>query len=407
LADWLALLAGTAIGQGSLRTRGPRRPDTARGGWRIEPRNAVVLALASVLLLGGGRRWLQSRRSRRAVELLAEPNVSTEAILEASRHGRAGLLELFRILGTAPEAERRDAAGRALAILWAQDQLIAEEEKAIVTRGFDVTWQARRRYPRRLGVPIPIAVSFGVPFLRGQETAGVLPANLQWCHRVRGSERASLEQFSDWKAGPGRLQFDLEPGDFPANGPHTLVLEARVRTAGLTESWELDLPHVPFRFEFDPLLEVDALLALADDARAEEVARAVILEPGDSGATYLDLNEDLALRDPPELAVAVPLPSDLAHRVEVEFEGIEGRFPAGGVLLSGQGTREPGPRGVRRFPLGPIRGLSAGAIDRAGTRRMRAILTADPGRGWADPGIRSIAPGTVETGWVDVRVIRR
>ena len=96
---------------------------------------------------------------------------------------------------------------------------------------------------------------------------------MQWSHRVRGAERASLEEFSDWAPGPRRLEFDLEPGDFPANGPHKLAFEARVRTVGLTESWELNLPHIPFSFEFDPILAVDALLSLADDARSETIAR--------------------------------------------------------------------------------------------------------------------------------------
>ena len=186
------------------------------------------------------------------------------------------------------------------------------------------------------------------------------------------------------------------------------MFEARARSVGLTDSWELDLPHVAFSFEFDPLLEVDALLALADDARADEVARAVRLEPPEhSGAsTYLDLNAELALRDPPDLAVTVPLPSDLAHSVHVEFEGIPGRFPAGAVVLSGQGMRTPGPREIRRFPLGPLVGIGD-AIDRPGTHQMCAILTADPDLGWADPDVRSIAPGTFATGWVEVRVIRK
>ena len=57
------------------------------------------------------------------------------------------------------------------------------------------------------------------------------------------------------------------PADFETDGPHRLVLQARVRTVGLTDSWELELPHIPFSFEFDPRLAVDALFALPDDAR--------------------------------------------------------------------------------------------------------------------------------------------
>ena len=56
------------------------------------------------------------------------------------------------------------------------------------------------------------------------------------------------------------------PADFETEGPHRLVLQTRVRTVGLTTPWELELPHVPFTFEFDPRLEVDALFALPDEA---------------------------------------------------------------------------------------------------------------------------------------------
>ena len=100
-------------------------------------------------------------------------------------------MELFRILGTADDPGLRDAAGVALARLWAKDQLIVEEEKAIVARGYAVTWRARRRYPRRLAAPIPVEVTYGVPFLRAGE-GGVGPERVEWSHRILGAgiERA-------------------------------------------------------------------------------------------------------------------------------------------------------------------------------------------------------------------------
>ena len=60
----------------------------------------------------------------------------------------------------------RDAAGRAIAALWAQDQLIAEEEQALVRRGYAANWSARRRYPRAIRSEIPITVTYGLPFLQ-------------------------------------------------------------------------------------------------------------------------------------------------------------------------------------------------------------------------------------------------
>jgi hypothetical protein len=103
-------------------------------GWLSEPRAAVLLVLVGVVAIGGGRRWLQAVRARRAVDRLADPDVTPEEIRALGEHGREGLIELFRLLETAPDAPRREAAGAALSRLWERDQLVAEEEKAIVTR---------------------------------------------------------------------------------------------------------------------------------------------------------------------------------------------------------------------------------------------------------------------------------
>src|SRR5262249_52817584 len=153
----------------------------------------------------------------------SEEGVTPADIEEASKHGREGLLELFRLLGTSTDPALRDAAGRALVSLWAQDQLVTEEEKAIVTRGFEVAWHARRRYPREMKTPIPISANYGVSFRREGVIGG---GQLEWSHRITGAERASLETFSPWHAGAGHVRFHIDPRDFPSNGPHRLVLQA-------------------------------------------------------------------------------------------------------------------------------------------------------------------------------------
>ena len=56
-------------------------------------------------------------------------------IMAVAAFGRAGLHDLFRIFGESPAVSHRDAAGRAIASLWAQDQLIAEEEQALRAQG--------------------------------------------------------------------------------------------------------------------------------------------------------------------------------------------------------------------------------------------------------------------------------
>ena len=82
---------------------------------------------------------------------------------------------------------------------------------------------------------------------------------------------------------PPRREFAIIPGDFDTNGPHKLVLEARARTANLTESWELDLPHMPFTWEFDPRLDVEAIFTLPDETRGEAIDAAVRLDREGSG----------------------------------------------------------------------------------------------------------------------------
>jgi hypothetical protein len=380
--------------------------------WRLadprDPRTAVLTFLIAALVFGGGRKVLQGVRARRAVAALEGPDPSPEEVEAASEHGRAGLIDLFRLLGTAEKPEIRDAAGRALAVLWAKDDLIPEEEKALVRRGFTVHWRARRRYPRALKTAIPIQASFGLPFLV-EGGSGVSPSNLVWSYRVLGAERAGLEQPSAWVKGPGIASFEVEPSDFATLGPHRLALAARVRVVGLTDSWEIELPQIPFSFEFDPILSIDALSTSLDDARSPDFERAIRLEPAEShdgGSRHVYLNPELVLRDPPQLIVTTPLPADLAHLLAIEIEGVPGRFRSGSVVVSGQ-SGSSGAVGSRNFPILEIAGLPLDAIDRPGERRIRAILTADPDLGWADPDVRSLWPGTVTTDWATVRVIRR
>ena len=396
--------ARTVAAWATLAASGADAP--GRGfAWLADPRSAVLIGLAAVLGLGGGRKVLQGWRARRAVARLVEPGVTPEAIASAAEHGRAGLADFFRILADDPRPEARTAAGRALAALWRRDDLIAEEERALVLRGFAATWRARRRYPRAIRGPIPIAVDYGVPFL-ADGGPGVGPSDLEWSHRIAGAQRAGLEAFTPWRAGPGRAEFAIDPNDFESPGPHRLVLQARARTVGLTSSWEMALPQIPFPIEFDPRLEPDALLALADSTRETAIGRAVRLEPAEvseSGSTFLDLDADVVFRDPPTLAVDAPLPVDLAHALAIEFADHPGRVPAGSIVLAGQDPTAT----TRRFALGPVGPWPAGPIERPGTYRIRLILTPVPDLGWADPDVRSIWPGEIVTDWVDAWVVRR
>ena len=189
-----------------------------------------------------------------------------------------------------------------------------------------------------------------------------------------GARRMTLEEFSPWTPGAGRVAFTIFPSDFETNGPHRLVLQARVRTLGLTDSWEIEPPHVPFLFEFDPILKLDAILTLPDANRDEVFARAIRLEPASVAAggnsAYVSLGSEWALRDPPRLAVTLPVPCDLAHEISIEIAGHRRPFRGGSLVVSGQGlSRQGSPPAeavVRRFELGrlPIwpRSASSGRV---------------------------------------------
>ena len=392
-----------------------RRQALGKGrSWLSEPRTAVLIVVGGVLLVGGGRRLLRLWHERKGLARLAEPGVTPEEIEAAARFGRSGLAELFRLFAEAPAQTLRDAAGRAISALWAEDQLIAEEEQALARRGFTATWQARRRYPRALRSPIPITVTYGLPFLT-EDGPGIKPANLEWSHCLKGARRAALEEYSSWTTGSGRLSCTIIPGDFDTNGPHRLVLQTRVSTHGLTDSWQIDLPHLPFSFEFDPRLEVASLLTVPDEPRGEAIARATRLEnqagTDDTPVRFVHLNSEFTMRNPPRLMVATPLPCDLAHQAYLEIDHVAGRFPAGAVVVSGQGAvrgdLQSQAGGSRTLEVGPVQSVPKEMIDRPGPRHARLVLVADPDLGWTDPEIRSIWPGTVETDWVSVEIVRR
>ncbi len=171
MTDWLwAQSDGTSISSpgepaapGGARAPQPRLG--TRRNWLREPKSAVWIVLAAIVLIGGGRRLLWSWRARKAVARLSEPDVTPEELEAVADFGRAGAWELLRIFSTTESETTRTAAGLALARIWKDDHLVAEEEKAVVRRGFAVTWSARRRYPRALHAEIPIAAGYGVPFL--------------------------------------------------------------------------------------------------------------------------------------------------------------------------------------------------------------------------------------------------
>lgn len=377
------------------------------GGWLTDSRNVVLLVLGAAFVIGGGRRLLANLRSRGAIRRLADPDVTADELLDAAKFGRDAASELARLQASAKPAEIRDAAGRALAKLWAENELVAEEEKAIVVRGAEIEWIGRRRYPRLLQKPIRLAATYRLPFL-SEDT--IAPAAIQWSTRVVGADRASLETYSPWHSGPGRVDVEIDPRGKADSGPHRVALQAKVRTNGLSTNWEVELPERPFAFELDPRLNVGALFANEDADDAAQIKCRVQLRTSEAMPAeprFVVLPNGLVLRDPPELCVTQPIDCDLAHAMFLEFDGRDGRVPCGEVLLPGSGSVRETEETARtvRIPVAAIQGALPPGIDAPGDYRVRAVLVADPELGWSDPNARAIWPGTIVTDWVSVRIM--
>src|SRR5271156_5522147 len=62
--------------------------------WLSEPKAVIWLALAVVVLVGGGRRLIAWWRARKAIARLEDPNVTTAEIEAVADYGRTGVYEL-------------------------------------------------------------------------------------------------------------------------------------------------------------------------------------------------------------------------------------------------------------------------------------------------------------------------
>lgn len=388
----------------SPQARRPRR-EPAHSGWLdflTQPRSLVFATLILAATAGGGARLWRGWQARRMRARLAQPDVTPVEIEQSAAFGRAMLPELFQLISHEQTAQTRCAAVHALSTLWVKNDLVGEEEKALVTRAFDVRWSARGRYPRALEQPIPFEATFGLaPAVEGRAIGPILE-HLQWCYRVMGARRVSLEAYSPWQSGngPHHARFELLPGDFPGEGPHMLIFQVRARCVAPGSAWELDLPQVRHGFSLDPLLEMNALLALPDADRAAIITRALHAESKGPTNILFPLDAAFALRGPLQLHIdAHLLPCDLAHAAHIEIEGVETPIDAGNVVVC---SGRPGLAifNPERARFGPIGAIHPGPV------RARYRLTPDPALGWVNPGVRSIWPGEIQTDWFAAEILR-
>ena len=360
-AAGIAATAGRASADDAGRVRGATgsASRSRRSGW-CWPRSSSSAADAGSAGPGGlARPSARLRRTRRHPEQI-------EAVAE---FGRAGAWELLRIFSTTesePCAGRRAGPGASLARRPARRRGGTGAGPSRLFGDLEAPVGATRA---RSMPASPSSSRYEVPFLP-DDPARCRPDDLEWSHRIVGARRAPWKSSRRGRPGRGDVGFSIIPDDFPTNGPHRLVLQTRVRTAGLSDSWEIELPHVPFKFEFDPVLRLDAILTLSDAVRDETIdardpARAALAAMMPAGR-FAAARRRMGLRNPPRLAVTTPLPSDLAHAVSIEFDGHARPIPGG---LAHPQRPGPAPGGssraaeARRFDLGPIRAVPDG-VDR-------------------------------------------
>jgi len=393
------------------RAEGPKSSPFA------DPRRWLFLAVVGFLVVGGGRKWLHGRKGRDLADRLAAGTATVDELRDANRYGRIVVHDLFRVLTEGQSQEHRIAATEALVKLWRADELIPEEEKAIVSRSFSVDWRIRRKYPKGLTGPIAIRAFFGLPKLNDDELNRWLYQHLRWTYRVTGTRRASDDIWQSAEELPGQVRMIVMAEDFPDEGPHRIVLLMKAETKDLTDQWSLELPAQSISFETDDKLSIGALAGMPDSSRAEMMRSAVEHWVPDErpDAAFSVLDDRFAIRNPPGFKVVSRLPADLAHQAILEFEGIAGRWSIGECVVSERSTSQVDKNEfvettfivIRTWPEILDRLGDAATLERGGNYRARVILEPRPERGWSDPDIRSVWPEAITTTWFEVEIVRR
>ncbi len=393
------------------RAEGPKSSPFA------DPRRWLFLAVVGFLVIGGGRKWLHGRKGRSLADRLAAGTASVDEIRDANKYGRIVVHDLFRVLAEGQTQEHRIAATEALVKLWRADELIPEEEKAIVSRSFSVDWRIRRKYPKGLKGPIGIRAFFGLPRLSDDELNLWLYKHLQWAYRVTGTRRASDDTWQEPQLGLGQVRLTVMAEDFPDDGPHRIVLQMKAETKELTDQWTLELPAQSISFETDEKLSIGALAGMPDSSRAELMRNAIEAwvphERPDPAFSVLD--DRFAIRNPPGFKVVSSLTADLAHQAILEIEGISGRWSIGEWVVSERSTSQVTKNDfgettfiiIRSWPETLERLGDAATLERGGNYRARVVLEPRPERGWSDPDIRSVWPEPIMTDWFEVEIVRR
>jgi len=421
-AEWL----GPADRTGANPSSPVRRPGSRNRGNATrpnsspfaDPRRWLFLAVIGFLVVGGGRKWLHGRKGRALADRLADGTATIDEIRQSHRFGRIVVHDLFRVLTDGSTSDRRQSALVALVRLWQTDELIPEEEKAIVTRAFVTNWRIRRKYPRGLSGRLAIGVIYGLPETGDEQIDRWITDHLVWSHRLTGTRRAADDQWRTLESPSSGAHFGIVPDDFPEVGPHRLILHTRVAVRGLTDPWQLELPAQSSSFEWDDYLQAGALAGMPDATRAarwQEIFGFRRTDTNEADAGHSEIDDRFVLSYPPEPKLSfmrpdnsrISLPCDLAHQVWLELDSVAGRWQLGDWILAANAEVCQGEAAFFRMPPQIRTASNAPRLERAGKYRGRFVLVPCPELGWSDPAIRSVWPETINSDWFDLEIVRR
>lgn len=392
-----------------------RKPGQRREGQpqspMSDPRRWVFIAVTAFLVLGGARKWLAGNRGRKMADRIANGQANLAEISNSAVHGRSVLPDLLSLLQDEAPADRKNAALEALIKLWRADELIAEEEKAILSRAIQVSWKQRRKYPRDFSGQFQITALFRLPLLADKSCNEWLRNHLRFETRVTGTRRATDEQWKPLPADSSQLTMEIESRDFPEDSIHRLMLFIRVKTEGLTSDWSLDLPGQATSFEWDHHLKSMALKAESDEKEAmimqEALAWELIADADEMQLQNVAISPGFAIHHPPVAMLAIPLPRDIAHEAMLEIEEVSSNIRLKKWVIASRGSVSTAEKQFKQIPLEMMGLIDDSAISRAGKYRARLLLNPKPELGWADPEIRSVWPGRLTSPWVEIEIVRR
>lgn len=415
----LAFAQDVPQGQADRRGANPSTPVRKPGQRREiqpqspigDPRRWVFIAVVAFLLLGGARKWLAASRGRKMADRIADGHASLDEIRQAARHGRTVLPDLLATLADGKSEDLKSAALQSLVELWRADELIAEEEKAIITRAFQIIWKQRRKYPRDYDGKFQIHALMCLPKIHDESCRNWLSQHLRWETRVTGTRKATDDQWRVIPHSEMQLQIHIESRDFPEDCVHRVMFFTRVSTNELTSNWTLDLPGQATTFEWDQHLKSGALKADFDEKEATIMQEALAwernAEPDTMQPQLVAISSGFAIHRPPLAILTVPLPRDIAHEAVLEIEEVSSNIKLKSYVIASRGSVTTPHKQRKVIPLEIAGLIDDSAISRAGKYRARINLQPKSEMGWADPEIRSVWPGPLASPWVEIEIVRR